>query len=482
MIHADHPVATFSLERRLMRRLSMILAGSFVLFTVVYLFFIRNDAVFHAIETVGETARGMGLAIHRRADGSAAFSVQELNAITTWPPGSAYAAMAVDTNEPVAGSDPQLVAELAHRSATELVGDRVLDGDGIFSVLSFDRVEQGGHQYRIAVRRPLTTADVARIGLIHEFAEEILPCFLPALVLAALVTWLTLRINLRPLRRASREASAVAADRPGQRMSTDHLSSEIRPVIDAVNRALSRLEDALSAQRQFTANAAHELRTPLAVLRSRVDSMEQGTMHATLARDIDRMTRAVSQMLLTSRLQAKAEGEMARVDLAALVRDVVADLAPLAQSSGRDIALEVVSRPVVQGSAMALESAARNLIENALRFAPVDTAVWVQVGPDAVLSVMDHGIGINDADKLHIFEPFWRAQAQRSNGAGLGLAIVREVAELHDGRISVEDAPGGGAVFRLTLPKDAQSWRAGAVAAARLDHDTRAHHVTSVAL
>jgi len=481
MIGGRRVRATFSLERRLMRRLSLILAGSFLLFTVVYLFFIQNDAVFHASEAVGETARDMAASIHQRADGSAAFSVPELNAIASWPKGSAYAAISVGSEQPVAGSDPALLAELTHRSPAELVGGRVLDTDGIFSVLSVTLVEQAGHRYRIAVLRPLTTADVTRIGLVHEFAEEILPCFLPALLLAALVTWLTLRANLRPLRRASLEAGAVGADNPGQRMSTDNLASEIRPMIDAVNRALSRLEDALSAQRRFTANAAHELRTPLAVLRSRVDSMDPGAMHVTLARDIDRMTRAVSQMLLTSRVQAGGTGEMAPVDLAALVRDVVADLAPLAHSRGRDIALAVLSRPVVHGSAMALESATRNLIENALRFAPLGTAVCVEVGPGPALSVTDHGTGIDDADKLRIFEPFWRAQAQQSDGAGLGLAIVREVAELHEGRVSVEDAPGGGALFRLILPKDAHG-HAASMQLASPGHKGPPACVTSVAL
>jgi signal transduction histidine kinase len=236
-------------------------------------------------------------------------------------------------------------------------------------------------------------------------------------------------------------------------MSTDGLASEISPLIHAVNRALERLESAIAAQKRFTANAAHELRTPLAVLRARVDGFAPGPDRAALIRDIERLTRAVSQMLLTARLQSHQMGDKVMLDLAALVRDVVADVAPLAQAGGGDIVLETQGRPFVRASASALESAVRNLIENALRFSPTGDAVTVRVRPGATVEVEDSGHGVAQADRGRVFEPFWRATDQRGSGAGLGLAIVREVADQHGGTIAVEDAIGGGAKFLLTVPE-----------------------------
>ncbi len=444
----------FSLEKRLMRRLSLIFLASFLVFTVVYLFFIQNDAVFHATEEVGELARDLGPTVVRQPDGSFAFARDAVLRRATWPAGTAYAAITLPGGAAVAGSDAALLGDLQDRTQAELSSAKVVDARDGLSVLGRERVvTPGGATVRIAVLRPMSFGSIARIGLTHEFAEEILPCFLPCLLLATLVAWLTIRRNLSPLRRASAEASAVSVDNPGQRMSTDNLATEIRPLIDTVNRALDRLEDALSLQRRFTANAAHELRTPLAVLRARADALPGGAARQDLTRDIDRMTRAVSQMLLTSRLQARAAGEMTEIDLAGLVRDVVADLAPLAHAKGRDIVLDVLGRPRIHGSEMALQSAARNLIENALRFTPPGEPVTVQVRAHGALVVEDCGPGIPDAERDCIFEPFWRASGQHAGeGAGLGLAIVSEVAALHGGSIAVGDAPGQGARFTLTLP------------------------------
>ena len=167
--------------------------------------------------------------------------------------------------------------------------------------------------------------------------------------------------------------------------------------------------------------------------------------------DIDRLTRAVSQMLLSARLQSRQIGSVERLALAPLVRDVVAEVAPLAQANDRDVVLESIGQPHIIGSAPALESAVRNLVENALRFSPRGKSVLVRVGPGGVVVVEDRGPGVPAADRQHIFEPFWRSVGQRGDGAGLGLAIVRDVAELHGGSVDVEDRPGGGARFVLTL-------------------------------
>jgi signal transduction histidine kinase len=411
----------------------------------------NNDAVFHAIESMGESAQDVASAIGTAPDGSPVFLPAKIAALKRYVGQSEFAALDEASGRVVGGSAPSLVPALRGLPAAQLSSAQASQLPGALDMLVVQKVENGGRTYRVALHQDMTGRHIAIIGLMHEFDEELLPCFLPAFVLAVGVTWLTIRQHIRPLRRASAEASTVSADRPGQRVGTQGLAAEIRPLIDAVNRALGQLEDALLLQRRFTANAAHELRTPLAVLRARVDGMPPSPERAALTHDIGRMTRAVSQMLLTARLQARGHGETALVDLAALARFVVADMVPLAHSQGRDLALEVSGRPVMEGSEAGLESALRNLVENALRFTPRGQVVSVRVGPPARIVVEDRGPGVADADKSRILDPFWRAGDQTGEGAGLGLAIVSEVAAQHGGSISVQDAPGGGARFVLAL-------------------------------
>jgi len=141
------------------------------------------------------------------------------------------------------------------------------------------------------------------------------------------------------------------------------------------------------------------------------------------------------------------------VDLAALARRVVADMAPLAIAQGRVLALDAPDRPVtVRGNSAALADALGNLIDNALRFGAEGQPVEIAVGPGASLAVADRGPGVAPADRPHLFEPFWRGDDPRGAGSGLGLAIVAEIAAAHGGRVAVADRPGGGAVFRLELP------------------------------
>ena len=360
-----------SLERRLIFRLTAILAASFLLFAAVYTLLIQNDAHFDAAEEVGELARDMAQTIHPLPNGRRGFDPASVAAVADWPAGSGYAAIDLATGAVVDGSSSSLLPAVQNRPGAQFSSTELVDRDGGLDVLAVERVDLDGARYRVAVVRPMSNGGIALTGLGYELADEILPTFLPSLLLAVLVTWVTIRVNLRPLRRASREAELISVDNPGQRMSTEGMASELVPMIAAVNRALDRLESGIAAQERFTANAAHELRTPLAVLRARVDGMAPGGERNALTRDIDRMTRAVSQMLLTARLQSHQMDATTPVDLVPLVRDVVADLAPLAHANGRDLVLDAVDRPRVTASAGALESAVRNLIENALRFSPV---------------------------------------------------------------------------------------------------------------
>ena len=227
---------------------------------------------------------------------------------------------------------------------------------------------------------------------------------------------------------------------------------QMQALRDAAEEARRALERVVEQQKRFTANAAHELRTPLAVLRARIDGQPPSPERDALRRDVDRMARLVEQLLAVARLEARQVTLSEGVDLVAVARDTVARLFPLALSSGRELALTAPDRPVtVRGDAFALEDALRNLIDNALRHGPPGETIEVTVGADPpALEVADRGPGVPAAMRPHLFEPFNRG-ADSTGGAGLGLAIVAETAAIHSATVSVDDRPGGGARFRLSF-------------------------------
>ncbi|HYH18948.1 MAG TPA: HAMP domain-containing sensor histidine kinase [Azospirillum sp.] len=231
---------------------------------------------------------------------------------------------------------------------------------------------------------------------------------------------------------------------------------QMRSLRDDAEAARRQVERSLDQQKRFTTNAAHELRTPLAVLRARLDSLPPSRDAVALARDADRMSRLVDQLLTVARLEARLVELEDGVDLVAVARDTVAALFPLALADGKSIelAIELDGPPhavPVRGNAFVLEDALRNLIDNALRHTPVGGAVEVAVTADPPgLEVRDRGPGVPAALRPHLFEPFVQGQERRGS-AGLGLAIVAETAGVHGGAVDVVDRPGGGSVFRLSL-------------------------------
>jgi signal transduction histidine kinase len=229
---------------------------------------------------------------------------------------------------------------------------------------------------------------------------------------------------------------------------------EMKRLRDAAEDAKRQAERSLEQQRRFTAGAAHELRTPLAVLRARLDGVEASAARAALQGDVDRMARLVEQLLAVARLEAGLVEMTDGVDLCAVAREAVARLFPLACAAGKSIELDAPSNGetiTVRGDAFALEDALCNLIDNALRYTPTDGTVTVAVGADGTVEVRDHGPGVPENLLPHIFEPFVHGR-ERRGAAGLGLSIVAETAALHGGKVAAANAPQGGAVFRLELP------------------------------
>jgi signal transduction histidine kinase len=213
------------------------------------------------------------------------------------------------------------------------------------------------------------------------------------------------------------------------------------------------LDRGFQAQRDFLADAAHELRTPLAILAAHLDTMDDNSRASMLRADVDRMARLVNQLLLVAQLEALTIRPDDKADLSELSTELASLLAPLAIRSERGVAVVNADHPVlVRGNRDALYQALRNLADNALKYTPPGSEIEIEVDRSGAVSVADRGPGIPEAQREQLFRRFWRADRRESGGAGLGLAIAHRIAIAHAGQLTVGDNPGGGARFTLRVP------------------------------
>jgi len=286
-----------------------------------------------------------------------------------------------------------------------------------------------------------------------EISSELAPVLAPLFIGTVLVAPFTIRRSLRPLARLSAEAALIEPSRTDVRLAENGVPAEILPLVRTINTAMQRIDEGFELQRRFTSNAAHELRTPLAILRARIDGLEDGGAKAGLLKDVERMTRLVSQLLVAGRLEMQQPLSETTVDLAAVARETVERLVILPAAREHALKLALPQGPVVvRGEEESLGDALRNLIDNALAHSAAGKPVEIRVAADGSVEVRDRGPGIPAEHREQIFERFWRARKSSGEGAGLGLSIVRAIVQRHHGSISVADNPGGGAVFRLAFP------------------------------
>ncbi|CAO3418960.1 sensor histidine kinase [Azospirillum endophyticum] len=325
------------------------------------------------------------------------------------------------------------------------------------------RITVGGRPYWIQVASGEEELHIE--WLLEEFVEHFGWIWLPFALVLILVNLIIIHRGLRPLRRASARAAAIGPDSVSERLPEQGMPREVLPLVRAVNQALDRLEAGYEAQRGFIADAAHELRTPLAVLDAHLALI--GAPGAPIRADVAGMARLVDQLLDLARLDALRIAPGESVDLAQLAVEVSTHLVPLALGKGRLIEVVGDDRPLavplpVHGARDPLFRALRNLVENAVCHAPAGSTVSVELAVSAagepLLRVIDRGPGIPPALRARVFERFWQGGRDRgggaegTGGAGLGLSIVARTMAAHGGGIAVDDTPGGGATFTLRFP------------------------------
>ena len=296
----------------------------------------------------------------------------------------------------------------------------------------------------------LANRDVLTDDIVASFFKNVGWITLPILMVLLVADIAIFRRALLPLRQASEIAEAIGPSRTDLRLPAETVPREVRPLVLAVNQALDRLEAGFRSQRDFTADAAHELRTPLSILRTRMETLQDQATGKALVRDVEAMTRILSQLLEMAEADAYEVDPAEHADLHSVCASVAELVAPLALAQGKEIALTGTERPVwVRGNAEMLTRAIRNLAENAINHTPPTTTVEFVVENNGTVSVLDEGPGIAEDEHELIFQRFWRRDRRRAGSSGLGLSIVRRIAELHGATISVENRSPRGARFKL---------------------------------
>jgi signal transduction histidine kinase len=322
-------------------------------------------------------------------------------------------------------------------------------GNSTFSGASVKRTV-GNKTVWIQTGEDLANRDVLIDDIVADFYRNVGWITLPILLVLLFADIAIFRRALRPLREASEIAQGIGPARPGVRLPTGEIPSEVRPLVSAVNQGLDRLEEGFRTQRDFTADAAHELRTPLTILRTRIDLLEDPAMRQALRQNVDGMAHIVGQLLDIAELDALVVEPDEKADLQSVTAEVAEFVAPLALAQGKDVALSGATEPVwVKGNPDMIGRAIRNLAENAINHTAAGSTVEFVVEDDGRVGVLDRGPGIGEDERKLIFRRFWRRDRRKQGSTGLGLSIVQRIAELHSADITVENRDPNGARFSL---------------------------------
>jgi two-component system OmpR family sensor kinase len=347
------------------------------------------------------------------------------------------------------------------------------------AVLGFSNVKSNGATYRVfSIQTANQTVQVAqdlavRRNMAGNLALRTLGPIAVMMPILMLVVWWVVSGSLEPVARVRSQVASRQADDLSP-VSDNGLPDEVRPLVQELNLLFGRVKTAFDAQQTFVADAAHELRTPLAALRLQAQSLDRAESPearklavSRLTAGIDRATRLVEQLLVLARQEATAAGGAATrpVDLAELARRTVADLAGVAAAKGVDVGVQQADAAQVEGQPDALQILLRNLVDNAIKYTPSGGTADISVKNEVVegaaqvtVTVEDSGPGIPAEERERVFDRFYRVAGSEAAGSGLGLAIIKAIAERHGASLALgQSARLGGLAATVTFKAPAAS-------------------------
>jgi two-component system, OmpR family, sensor kinase len=312
----------------------------------------------------------------------------------------------------------------------------------------------------IQVAQPMRVREQQAVDL----ALKTLRPFALLLPVLGFLIWIAVGSALQPLQRLTTLVKARRVDALDP-LPDERLPDEVRPLVGALNDLLVRLGVALDRERAFMADAAHELRTPLTALHLQMGMLSRAANEAErddamekLSAGMQRAIRLVEQMLSLARQEPRAEPVRVSIPLADIAREVVAELVPLADAKQIDLGISNSQPATVLGDPDALRTLTRNLVYNAVRYTPAGGRVDVSVenggpGEKAILKVVDNGPGIPPEERSRVLDRFYRRPGTSPPGSGLGMAIVKAIADAHDATLELDCGPEGrGLVVSVRFP------------------------------
>lgn len=355
------------------------------------------------------------------------------------------------TGQVVASSEADRRSLLPDRAVGEQAGYfGVVRYDGRdFFVGAWQRTVEG-RPYVLQLARSDRFELLAREAVTPAITDTVVLLGTLSAVIFSMAGALAVRSVLRPIRAAEEAARSVGGRNLAARLPEDRMPAEIRPLVRAFNGVLQRLELSFQEQERFIANAAHELKTPLALARARIEAGLAGEAdRARVLHDLDIMGRQVQQLLQLAQVADPQTLRKGPVQPVRVAREVLDHLAFKAHRLDVTLHLQEPDADLqVEADGGALFVLLRNLVENALEYSPPGADVRVQIHELGV-DVEDRGPGVPAEHRGQVFERFWRAPDQARSGAGLGLALVREIAAAHGWSVTCDAAHGGGAAFRV---------------------------------
>lgn len=438
---------------------ALLIALATMTVALLVLLSIRNNQIIDRIEARALQGRAEMIANHLRHDANGEWRLNlpsDVAAAFSIVYGRAAYAVVDAQGKLILGAGTSVpLAEPLPAGSRRPVPFQVERGNAVFTGLAMP-AQIDGVPVSIQVAEDEEHPDVLLDDARNGFALGVgLVVMLPVLIALAAVAMVVMHRLVQPVRLLAERAERLDPSRPAERLAEADVPSEILPLVRAVNSMLSRLQAARETQRAFTADAAHEFRTPLAVLRARIELLTDRDTATLLGADLSVFERLVAQLLAIAELDDTEAVPDAALNVSRLVREVAAFVLSLADQKRVSLLVELPPEPVIlRAHEEALSQAVMNLLENAIGHAPEEGVVRLTLHASGEIEVADSGPGVPEQDREAVFRRFWRARrriASQRRGSGLGLAIVQRAADIHHGSVEVGVAPEGGALFRLRL-------------------------------